>query len=931
MSKENENQNGVLNSPKGPLVQINLNISGMTCANCALKITNKLENLPGISKATVVLPTESAVVVADTDQVDVDTILRSVADIGYRATLSKVSMHLAKPLTSEAFDNLKERFLALKGIEAVVYAPEKAEIRFTFNSGQISENQLIRTAKSFGIEGTKSRGILEQEQENYQGEITHRKRLLIFSIILSTPIVILSELMMLTMLLHHYMTEINYLLFVLTTLVQIGVGSFFYKSAYRALRSKTTNMDILIALGSATAYLYSTYSTFFGHGHTFFGESVLILSFILLGKLLESIAKGRTSSALTKLMELGASSARVVRNGQEIDVDIEDIEVKDIILVKPGEKIPIDGTVIDGASRVDESMITGESISVKKKTGDVVIGGTVNQNGLLKIRVDKIGNDTMLNRIIEMVRNAQTQKPPLQLLADKVSNIFVPAVIAIAIVTFVYWYGIAGMDFEMALLNFTTVVVISCPCALGLAIPTAVMVGTGQGAKGGILIKGGESLETIHKITHIAFDKTGTLTVGKPQVVNLQVFHNVSEQEVLRFAASVEKGSEHPLAQAVVQKAQEMGVTLDPISKFENIPGMGVLGLVGAENVRIGKIEFVTEDLPANDLTMTENAFEQFQKEGKTVVGVRVNNQIVGVIAIADAIKPHAREVVAQLQKMHIEPIMITGDNVRTAQAIGKQLGISRIFAEVLPSQKLRQIEILQAQKGSIVAMVGDGINDAPALTKADVGIAIGSGTDIAIESADIVLIQGDLRNLIGAIVLSRKTYMKMVQNLFWAFIYNLIGIPFAAGVFYGLLGFFLPPGLASLAMAFSSVSVVISALLLKRLDLGKYKEQISKEINNDLPVIPTPIENQTQKSKNSLEVQMEISNMIESGENIMATKLKCEKCGQEAPLPKHCGRDMIPHEGKLVCWMNLDPKFGGMKCGEQEFPVHCNVPMKPV
>jgi Cu+-exporting ATPase len=812
----------------------------------------------------------------------------------------------------------------------VAYVQEKQELKIIFNSGEISENQILKKIREYGVEGKKSQGVLDQERETHKAEIQQRKHLLLFSIIFSTPVVIISELMMFTDLFHENMHDINYFLFAITTLIQIVVGSFFYKSAYKSLKAKATNMDVLISLGSATAYIYSTYITFWGHGHTFFGESVLILSFILLGKYLESLAKGRTSDALTKLIEMGASTARIVKNGQVLDVDIDEVDINDILVVKPGEKIPIDGTIIEGKTRIDESMITGESISVKKETGDIAIGGTINQNGLIKIKVDKIGNDTMLNRIIEMVRNAQTEKPPLQLLADKIGTIFVPVVILIAIVTFAYWYWIAQIGFEIALLNFTTVIVISCPCALGLAIPTAVMVGTGQGAKSGLLIKGGESLESIHKINYIAFDKTGTLTVGKPQVNQIVPLGKITENQLLYYAMGLERGSEHPLAQAIVQYAEQQGIKPGLVVDFENHPGTGVEGKIDGEKITIGKLALTTErNIP---LDMSNDIIEEMQNRGHTVVIALKNNAPIGLFAISDQLKPHAKAVVSTLRSMKIEPFLITGDHQRTAKAISDQLGIKNYFAEVLPSQKLLKIEELQQRPNAVVAMVGDGINDAPALTKADVGIAIGTGTDIAIESADIVLIQGDLRNLITAIVLSRKTYLKMKQNLFWAFIYNLIGIPFAAGLFYGLLGFFLPPGLASLAMAFSSVSVVLSALLLRKLDLNRIKDGIktpTTEIQDGTPQSePSPIFSTTQ-SENETEMH---GHMEMEGGTASGGKLVCQECGLEQPLPKHCGRDMLPDPKRadyLVCWMNLDPKFGGMKCGEQLIPTHHGKPMK--
>ena len=910
-----------VNHPENDDIELNLNISGMTCANCALKINTKLESLSGIQRVDVVLPTESAKVRFNKNQVDLDEILSSIQDIGYKATLSKLEVSLDSTTQKSKITQVLSSLKKIQGIYLTTFIEEKNLLKITFNSGEISENKVMKEFYKQGIAGKKTQGILEQERENYKEDIRYKKRLFLGSAIILLPIFVIGQITLFSDVFMDYKQPIRYLLFALTTISQIFVGSFFYKGAYSSLKNKTTNMDVLIALGSGTAYLYSVYSTFIGYGEIFFGESVMIFTFIALGKWLEAIAKGRTSTALTKLMELKATSARILRDGVEVDVDIDEIDLNDILVVKPGEKIPIDGIVMEGNSRVDESMITGESISVKKKAEDIVIGGTINQNGLLKIKVDKIGNDTVLSRIIQMVRGAQTEKPPLQLLADKISNIFVPLVILIGLITFSYWFWGQSYTFEDSLLRFVSVIVISCPCALGLAIPTAVMVGTGLGAKSGILIKGGESLETVHKVNHIVFDKTGTLTMGKPHVVKNVPFNQATMKDVLYYAGSIEQGSEHPLGQAIVEKAQEKGIDLSQVEDFQNIPGFGIKGKIGNDQIIVGNLKFAEKE--NTSLLMASEDIDILQSQGNTVVIVGKNGALIGIIAIMDTLKPNSKAIITELHKQKIRTYILTGDHEKTAKAIAQSIGIKEYFAEVLPSQKLAKIEEIQSRPNAVVAMVGDGINDAPALTKADVGIAIGSGTDIAMESADIVLIKGELQNIIAAITLSKKTYNKMKQNLFWAAIYNVIGIPFAAGVFFGILGFFVPPGIASLFMALSSVSVVTSALLLKRLDLNKIKENvINKGANTDLTSnLDTP----------HIHADAEIrSESVEpSGEEIiMASKLVCEKCGQEDSLPKHCGRDMIPHEGKLVCWMNLDPKFGGMNCGTAEYPEHCDVKM---
>lgn len=909
------------NETKNP-TKLNLNISGMTCANCALKISHALTELPGVKKADVILSTENAVVEFDEQSLKVDDIISKISDVGYKGTLSKLMIVLEQDYDSIKLERMKTDIMNINGVHSVAYQESDRTLRINFNSGKISENVLLRKFKELGYQGRKSKGILEQEKENHEKVIHYYRRLLYLSIIFSGPIFVLSMIHMYSDLLMDYMQELYYLLFVLATLNHILVGSHFYKSAYKTLRSKSTNMDVLIALGSGTAYIYSVLTTFhIVHGHEFYEVSVLIFTFIVIGKYLEAIAKGKTSSALTKLMELKASSATIIKEGKEITIDIDDIDVGNVVVIKPGEKVPIDGVVIDGESRVDESMLTGESYAVKKKVGSIVIGGTINQNGLLKVRVEKIGNDTMLNRIIDLVRNAQTEKPPMQRLADKVSAVFVPTVISIALITFLYWYFIGTLGFEESLLRFVTVVVISCPCAMGLAIPTAVMVGTGLGAKNGILIKGGSSLEAVHKITHMVFDKTGTLTIGKPVVTDVIGLNNFYEDMILKYAASIEQGSEHPLAKAIIQKAKELNIILDPISEFNAHPGLGISAKIGNDEVLIGNTAYATNE--KINIEPHIRTLEKLQSEAKTVVLAILNGQLIGIIGIADTLKSDAKSSLQAVQKKGIKPYILTGDNTKTAKAIADQLGIENYFAEVLPSQKLEKIAELQSIPNSVVAMVGDGINDAPALTKADVGIAIGSGTDIALESADIVLIKGDLRSLYAALILSKKTYNRMKMNLFWAFIYNLIGIPFAAGVFYGLTGVFLPPTIASLFMALSSVSVVLSALMLGRTNLAKIMNQLE----------PSNIQGKTEDGSRTIDVDSStISDSTESSQDTMFTsKLVCEKDGYELPTPQHCGKDMLLRDNRLVCWMNLPENEGGMgiECGSQEIPEHCGLKMR--
>jgi Cu+-exporting ATPase len=673
---------------------LNLNISGMTCANCALKISTKLRSLPGIQQADVILPTESAKVVFDKNKINIDEILESIDQIGYHATPSKISVELLDQKTSNQIETIKGEIRKLSGILNVTFQEDKHLLKIIFNSGELSENHIMKEIKSLGLNIKKTTGILDQEKENFQNELRYKKHLLLLSLILSTPTVILNEILMLSTIFDGIMQPIHYILFVLATIIQIFVGSYFYKSAYKTLRARSSNMDVLISIGSATAYLYSVYNTFFSMGHVFYGDSVLIFTFILLGKYLETIAKGKTSSAITKLMELGANTARVLRNNVEQMVDIDDVDINEIIVVKPGEKIPLDGKIIEGTSRIDEAMITGEPIPAKKQIGDIVIGGTINQNGLLRINVDKVGSDTMLSRIIELVKNAQTQKAPLQRLADRVSTIFVPVVVSIAFIAFAYWYWVASFTFEDALVRFVTVVVISCPCALGLAIPTAIMVGTGQGANAGILIKGGESLEAIHKVNNIVFDKTGTLTIGKPQLTDIIPLGITDEKELLKFSATMESGSEHPLGLAIINYAKEQNISLGHPTQFNNLPGYGIEGIIENHKILVGNMALAQKQNV--DLKMASSTIAQLQDQGKTIVLVIKDAILIGVIAVADTIKEYTKETIDGLKKLGIKTYMITGDHQRTAEAIAKIVGIDNYYAEVLPAQKLERIAEIQ-------------------------------------------------------------------------------------------------------------------------------------------------------------------------------------------------------------------------------------------
>ena len=618
----------------------------------------------------------------------------------------------------------------------------------------------------------------------------------------------------------------NYiLLFFLATPVQFIAGFRFYRGSIDAIKARQANMDLLIAIGTSAAWLYSTLFTFqdvlwprFLSGvsegtEVYFTESGLIIGFILLGKYMEHLVKGRASNAIRKLIDLQPKLATVMRKGKEVEIPVEEIRVGDIIVVRPGEKIPADGVIIDGSASIDESMITGESMPVDKKKGDSVIGATINKSGMLKIRVTKVGADTTLSQIVKMVQEAIAQRAPMQRLADVVSSYFVPLVVAVAIGAFLFWYYIAGVPFSIAFTILISVLIIACPCALGIATPAAIMIGAGKGAQNGILIKSGEYLEKARKIDAIIFDKTGTLTKGEPSVTDIVALSG-SEKDVLMCAAIVEKGSEHPLGKAIIDRAKN--IKLAEPKNFKALSGYGVSATYKGKKILLGNRKLMEKNKIS--LENIEEGVRNLENDGKTVVFLVVNKKLAGMIAVADTLKENSAEAVSMLQNMRIEVIMITGDNPRTADAIARKVGIERVLADVLPQQKAKEIKRLQ-KEGRIVAMVGDGINDAPALAQADVGIAIGAGTDIAKETGGIVLIKNDLRDVVSSIMLSKKTVRKMKENLFWAFFYNIWLIPIAAGLLYPY-GILLNPIFAAIAMASSSITVVTNSLLLARYKL---------------------------------------------------------------------------------------------------------------
>lgn len=724
-------------------------------------------------------------------------------------TISLRGMHCAS-----CAQLIERRLKKVSGVDqaSVNYGTERA--RVTYAASATSPDQLIQAIEHAGYAGKVLDPTKNTEEQDRQRDIVSVRNKFLISLLLAIPVLVLS----MGMSVFPRIAEIPYrdwIQFIFALPIQWWAGWQFYRGSVAALRARTANMDSLIALGTTTAFVYSVaVMLHLVSGEVYFEISSILIAFVLLGKWLEARAKGKTGEAIKKLMGLAPKTAIVMRDGVEQEIPIEQVRVGDIIRVKPGEKIPVDGKVDSGTSSVDESMVTGESIPIEKNSGDTVIGGTINKQGSFTYITTKVGKDTLLSGIIRLVEQAQASKAPIQRFADRVSAYFVPTVIAISLITFISWYFLAGQEFVPSLMAFVAVLVIACPCALGLATPTAIITGTGLGASRGILIKGGEALEAARKIDTVIFDKTGTLTNGKPVVTDVRVTQGNVEQAVITAAASLEKQSEHPLAEAIIQHAQAQQVVLFPVTDFSAIPGHGVRGVVGGTETIFGNRKLMhDEGVTIEELASSIDALE---RGGKTVMLLAQNKTLIGCIAVADTVKATSAAAVAQLKKMGIEVVMITGDNIQTADAIAKQVGISQVLAEVLPQDKSDQVEKLQTA-GKKVAFVGDGINDAPALARADLGIAIGSGTDVALETGQMVLVKNDLQDVVGGIVLARRTFRKIVQNLFWALVYNVAGIPIAAGVFFPIFGWQLRPELAGAAMALSSVSVVLNSLLLRR------------------------------------------------------------------------------------------------------------------
>jgi Cu+-exporting ATPase len=756
---------------------VNLRLKGMGCASCASAIERAIEGVSGVEACNVNFALELANVTYDLQTTDLVTIQQAVADAGYRA----------------------------RAIQEMETEEEDGEI--------VSQNR---------------------ERQLFQLKAIVSGAIGLFLVVTSIPA--MTGWHLLPMWLHN-----SWLQLILSTPVLFWCGSSFFVGAIKSWQHRTANMDTLVTLGTSAAYIYSLFATFFpsffidrGLSVSIYYEAaVLIIAFILLGKLLESRARSQTSEAISRLMGLQAQTARVIRQGKSIDLPLTEVFVGDLILVRPGEKIPVDGKITEGNSTVDESAITGEFLPVQKTMGDEVVGATLNQTGSFQFRATRVGNDTVLSQIVKLVRDAQTSKAPIQKLADRVTAWFVPTVLAIAVLTFILWMAISK-NLSLATIATVSVLIIACPCALGLATPTSIVVGTGKGAQKGILIKGANSLELAHQIDTIVLDKTGTITQGKPTVTNYVTVNGVAhdnELKLLRLIAAVESNSEHPLAEAIVHYAESQMVnSMSPVTNFEAIAGMGVTGVVADRLLQIGNRSWMQElNISTKSL---ETYAKQWESEAKTTVWIAVDGELEGILGIADSLKPSSVEAIAKLRKLGLEIVMLTGDNHQTAEAIAREVGIIKVIPEVKPKEKAAAIESLQQEmsrhkKPKIVAMVGDGINDAPALARADVGMAIGTGTDIAIASSDITLISGDLNGIVAAIELSKATMANIRQNLFFAFIYNALGIPIAAGVFYPVFSWLLDPKIAGAAMAFSSVSVVTNALRLRNFRISN-KDKIT-------------------------------------------------------------------------------------------------------
>jgi len=815
------------------MVDKSYTVTGMTCASCAAHVQKATAKLDGVELSEVNIATEKLNVRYDGQKLDFEKIKKAIENAGYglvEEQKTKTVELLIEGMSCASCSAAVER--ATRKLDGV----SSAQVNLTTNRGsfeydpskvKLSEIKAVIEKAGYtprDIEGQKTRDL---EQERRESEVRNMRIRLIISAIFSAPILYIAMSHMFPKLgipIPYFMGSHDFPL--IFALVQFGLtipviiaGSRFYTRGFKTLIKGAPNMDTLIAIGTGSAFLYSLFATVkiylgdFAFAQSLYFESAaVVITLVMLGKYLEAASKGKTSEAIKKLMQLKPTTATIEKDGKELEVPLDEVSIGDIVIVRPGSAYPVDGVVTEGISTADESMLTGESLPVDKQPESEVTGGSINVAGLIKFRATRVGNDTALSKIIKLVEDAQGKKAPIAKLADVVSGYFVPIVLGIAIVSAVAW-AFAGQDFNFVLTIFVSILVIACPCALGLATPTAIMVGTGKGAELGILIKGGEALETTHKITTVVLDKTGTITEGKPKLTDIKTYLEMSENEALILCASAERGSEHPIARAIVDDAELKGLELSNPESFQAVPGRGIDAIVNGKKILAGNIKLMNEN--GIDTSSSVKDAETFALSGRTLMYVAVDGRLSALMAAADTVKKSSREAIEKLKKLGITVYMITGDNRSTALAIAKEVGIDNVLSDVLPQDKAGEVKRLQ-EAGQIVAMVGDGINDAPALVQADIGLAIGTGTDVAVESADVVLMRGDLNEVPTAIALSRATIRNIKQNLFWAFIYNLIGIPFAAGVVYLFGGPLLSPIFAGAAMAFSSVSVVSNALRLR-------------------------------------------------------------------------------------------------------------------
>jgi Cu+-exporting ATPase len=810
--------------------QVNLPVTGMTCANCSLTVERNLKRMDGVTEASVNLATEKASIIYDPDSVTEGQFLALIRDIGYDVPTAKAELPITGMTCANCARTIERALSRLGGVVSVSanFATERASVEYLPGVVSLAAiQQAVRDAGYDVIVTSEGEDAEDVERAAREAEIRSQTRKFWVGVAFTLPLFLLSMGRDFGLLGAWAQAPwVNWLFLVLATPVQFYVGGDYYVGGFKSLRAGSANMDVLVAMGSSTAYFYSLAVLLFPGmgGHVYFETSAMIITLIKLGKMLEARAKGRTSEAIKKLMGLRPKTAQVIRGGREVEVPVESVVLGDVVVVRPGERLPVDGIVVEGRSAVDESMLTGESLPVDKGPGDEVVGATINKQGLLKFEATRVGAQTALAQIIRLVEEAQGSKAPIQRLADRISGVFVPVVIGLALATFLGWLIFGGAGFTQSMIYMVAVLVIACPCALGLATPTAIMVGTGKGAEHGILFKNSEALERAHEMQAVVLDKTGTITRGEPSVTDVEAAggdgaaSGADRLSLLQLAASAELGSEHPLGKAIVLAAQQEGLVLSDPEAFEAVAGQGIAATVDGKQVLVGS-ERLLESRGA-DLNGLDAALVRLEDEAKTAMLVAVDGEALGLVAVADTVKEGSIEAIHQMEEMGLAVVMITGDNQRTAEAIGKQVGLERVVARVLPGEKASQVKALQEESASVVGMVGDGINDAPALAQADVGIAIGTGTDVAMAAADVTLMSGDLHGVPRAISLSRATMRTIKENLFWAFFYNVILIPLAAGAFYPWLGIRLHPVIAAGAMAFSSIFVVTNSLRLRRVKL---------------------------------------------------------------------------------------------------------------